>query len=103
MHTLGKLLDYHKDNQSMKQTVAGEYLFNQIQFFEKKNGKQIEETIKFMVALDKEFFEHDEVGTLQFDGVGKDRKPRSKEGKSLSEYQEARQKYLSTPCRIIFR
>ncbi len=103
MYTYQKLLDYHRQNQDLKGTVIGEYNASQIAGFNRYNRQTIETVVSGLNDLQQKYFVHDEKGVLQFDGEGKDRKPRSQEGRDPKDYSRVRNEFLQTKCAIRFK
>jgi len=103
MYTNQKLLDYHRQNQDIKNTVVGEYLIEKVKVFYQANGILVNHLIKTLTDLEKEYFVHDDKGELQFEGEGRDRHPKGIFGMDPQEYTERRKKILAIPCNIKFK
>lgn len=101
MSTNKKLLDYHRQNQDLAGTVVGDlYLKERIKDFTEANQHQLDFLVKTLNNLQKEYFVHDEKGELQFEGEGRDRKPKIQFGLTPEEYTERREKILAIPYAI---
>lgn len=99
MYTNKDLLNFHKQSVDLRNTLAGKALEGWLDEYDKANGEAEAIASKKLEMMEREHFIF-QGNTLTYKGVGKDKKPATKHGKTLEGFTEKRQKFLKTEIKI---